>query len=355
MSSRHKGMKRQFIPDFSEDDDIRYFSIPNKRPEHEHVTTLNLIQNKQESLSVEIMNVFQQNKQTDSQYQLRQNLRSCLQTIFIQVFPKCSLHLVGSSSNGFGSSTADADMCLMLTDDTICQRTESINLLRLIQRSMRELSFAYFPFVIRAKVPILRFTDRISGLSVDLNLNNPAGIQNTRLIKAFSTKDIRVQPLGIVIKLWAKSNKINDASQQTLSSYSLIMMTLHFLQYVCNPPVIPVLDVDDDTTWLNDWDSANHEPLGVLFVKFLRYYSETFNYDRSVISVRLGQVLSRVPNKYPRSQGNLFCIEEPFELTNVARGVHNVDRFKEIKVVFQRSLKMILRYRSLSCIMPLKT
>ncbi|KAI0987736.1 hypothetical protein GJ496_009938 [Pomphorhynchus laevis] len=355
MSSRQKGSKRQFIPDFSEDNDIHYLPIPNKIPEQEHVTTLKRIRNKQESLSVEIMNIFQQQKQTDSQCQLRQNLRSSLQSIFIQVFPKCSLHLVGSSSNGFGSSTADADMCLMLTDDKICQRTESIYLLRLIQRAMRKLSFIYFPFVIRAKVPILRFTDRISGVSVDLNLNNSAGIQNTRLIKAFSTKDIRVQPLGIVIKLWAKSNKINDASQQTLSSYSLIMMTLHFLQYACNPPVIPVLDVDDDTTWSNDWESSNQENLGVLFVKFLRYYSETFNYDRSVISVRLGKVIDRVPNKYPRSQGNLFCIEEPFELTNVARCVYNVDKFKEIKVVFQRSLKMILRDRILSCVMPLKT
>jgi poly(A) RNA polymerase GLD2 len=42
--------------------------------------------------------------------------------------------------------------------------------------------------------------------------------------------DWRVQPLVLVIKSWAKQAEINDARNQTLSSYTLTLMVLHFLQ-----------------------------------------------------------------------------------------------------------------------------
>ena len=42
--------------------------------------------------------------------------------------------------------------------------------------------------------------------------------------------DERVQPLVMIIKYWAKSHSINDASQGTLSSYALALMVIHYLQ-----------------------------------------------------------------------------------------------------------------------------
>ena len=45
-----------------------------------------------------------------------------------------------------------------------------------------------------------------------------------------SLVDDRIQPLAMTVKRWAKARSINDASQGTLSSYSLMLMVLHFLQ-----------------------------------------------------------------------------------------------------------------------------
>ena len=45
-----------------------------------------------------------------------------------------------------------------------------------------------------------------------------------------SLVDDRIQPLAMTVKRWAKERSINDASQGTLSSYSLMLMVLHFLQ-----------------------------------------------------------------------------------------------------------------------------
>lgn len=46
----------------------------------------------------------------------------------------------------------------------------------------------------------------------------------------FLTVDWRVRPLVVVVKLWAQCQDINDAKTMTISSYSLVLMVIHFLQ-----------------------------------------------------------------------------------------------------------------------------
>lgn len=42
--------------------------------------------------------------------------------------------------------------------------------------------------------------------------------------------DQRIKPMILVVKKWARHNQINDASKGTLSSYTLVLMVLHYLQ-----------------------------------------------------------------------------------------------------------------------------
>jgi len=42
--------------------------------------------------------------------------------------------------------------------------------------------------------------------------------------------DVRVRPLVMFVKHWAKFQNINDASQGTISSYSLALMVINYLQ-----------------------------------------------------------------------------------------------------------------------------
>merc|ERR1712227_304833 len=67
-----------------------------------------------------------------------------------------------------------------------------------------------------------------------------AGILNTHLLHAYSKLDARVSPLVMYVKNWAKSNNINSPYNKTLSSLSLTLMCIHYLQ-TCNPPVLPSL------------------------------------------------------------------------------------------------------------------
>lgn len=53
--------------------------------------------------------------------------------------------------------------------------------------------------------------------------------------------DWRLRPLALVIKLWAQFHHINNAKNMTISSYSLVLMVIHFLQCGISPPVLPCL------------------------------------------------------------------------------------------------------------------
>jgi len=100
--------------------------------------------------------------------------------------------------------------------------------------------------------------------------------------------DWRVRPLALVVKLWAQHHHINDARNSTISSYSLVLMVLHFLQYGVVQPVLPCLHklcgdkfgANDDITTIDmvekldiKWESQNRYSLGELFVSFLEYYT----------------------------------------------------------------------------------
>lgn len=88
-----------------------------------------------------------------------------------------------------------------------------------------------------AKVPLLKFYHSC-GVDVDINYNNCVGIHNTHLLHCYAKADWRVQPLVLVVKLWAQVHCINDARNMTISSYSLALMVIHFLQ--CKWQIIAV-------------------------------------------------------------------------------------------------------------------
>ena len=48
---------------------------------------------------------------------------------------------------------------------------------------------------------------------------------------------VRVRPLVLAVKLWAKHHRINEAKNQTLSSYTLTLMVIHYLQSGTSPKV----------------------------------------------------------------------------------------------------------------------
>lgn len=288
------------------------------------------------------------------------------------LFPQCGLYIVGSSLTGFGSNKSDADMCLMITMDQVDQQRQAKPILTRVARLLTRTGWCMGgrPEVIHAKVPIVRFRDRTTGVEVDMNVNNVVGLRNTRLLQCYAQLDPRTAPLVLAVKAWASGRHINEAKHGTLSSYSLALMVIQYLQCGCEPAVLPSLQKMQPGRFCSDgdvrllrlgedlppWHSANTQSLGALFVGFLDYFANRFGFSRSCVSVRQGAPISRLEavsatGTARRSQWKYICVEEPFDQSNTARAVYNWDMYQQIVRAFHDTLEQLQSSRSPECLL----
>ncbi|XP_043919648.1 poly(A) RNA polymerase GLD2 isoform X2 [Protopterus annectens] len=320
-----------------------------------------------DKLSQQILDIFQACQQQVSDLEKKELCRAELQREIQRVYPGSRLFLVGSSMNGFGTRSSDADLCLVITNEPVDQRTEARHILNIVQQLFFRLSYIERPQLIRAKVPIVKFRDKVSLVEYDLNVNNIVGIRNTFLLRSYAFIEIRIRPLVLVVKKWASHHGINDASRGTLSSYSLVLMVLHYLQTLPEP-VIPSLqklypDCFDPSVHLHrvhlgslqipPYLSKNTSTIGDLFLGFLKYYATDYNWDTLMISIREAKAMQRPSDNEWKDK--FICIEEPFDRTNTARAVHEKIKFDTIKEEFQKSYEKIRNNKDLNVILPVRS
>ncbi|KAL0270750.1 UNVERIFIED_CONTAM: hypothetical protein PYX00_008050 [Menopon gallinae] len=322
-------------------------------------------------LSWHIYTKFRSNQQTQETFRDKMILWKKLYIFIRANFPGFGLYLVGSTMSGFGSNDSDVDMCLLVRHTEMEQRKEAILYLGQISKVLKNCGFVKRVELIQAKVPILKFESL--GLEVDLNCNNAVGIRNTHLLYCYSQMDWRVRPLVLIVKLWAARQDINDAKNSTISSYSLSLMVIHYLQCGVSPPVLPCLqemykdkfsphsDISqiDLHEELYPYFSKNKQSLGELLVGFLQYYVE-FDYFKYAISIRKAARLEIEDCRLVRNSKNdphqwkYLCIEEPFDLTNTARSVYDYLAFRRIHKIFCKSYEKLKETRCLDSIfMPI--
>ncbi|XP_053156644.1 poly(A) RNA polymerase GLD2 isoform X2 [Hemicordylus capensis] len=321
-----------------------------------------------DKLSQQVLELFQACQQQSFDLNKKELCRTQLQREIQQIFPNSRLFLVGSSLNGFGTRSSDGDLCLVVKEEPINQKTEARHILSLLQKHFcRKLSsYIERPQLIRAKVPIVKFRDKVSCVEFDLNVNNVVGIRNTFLLRTYAYIESRVRPLVLVVKKWASFRGINDASRGTLSSYSLVLMVLHYLQTLPEP-ILPSLQknypesfdpsmqlhlVHQAPCTIPPYLSKNESTLGDLLLGFLKYYATEFDWRGQMISVREAKAIPRPDGVEWRNK--FICVEEPFDRTNTARAVHEKQKFDIIIDEFCKSWQRLRDRRDLNCILPLR-
>ncbi|XP_030656419.1 poly(A) RNA polymerase GLD2 isoform X1 [Nomascus leucogenys] len=350
-----------------------------------------------DKLSQQILELFETCQQQISDLKKKELCRTQLQREIQLLFPQSRLFLVGSSLNGFGTRSSDGDLCLVVKEEPcffqVNQKTEARHILTLVHKhfctrlcksdmpqvcmspditllkmplTLSSAGYIERPQLIRAKVPIVKFKDKVSCVEFDLNVNNIVGIRNTFLLRTYAYLENRVRPLVLVIKKWASHHQINDASRGTLSSYSLVLMVLHYLQTLPEPilpslqkiypesfsPAIQLHLVHQAPCNVPPYLSKNESNLGDLLLGFLKYYATEFDWNSQMISVREAKAIPRPDgiewrNKY-------ICVEEPFDGTNTARAVHEKQKFDMIKDQFLKSWHRLKNKRDLNSILPVR-
>lgn len=94
--------------------------------------------------------------------------------------------------------------------------------------------------VFSAKVPILKFKDYRSQIECDISINNSAGIPNSKLTRLYCEFDQRAHIMIKYLRYLFKNAGLLYGDQGCLSSYSIILMVIAFLQSQ-KEPVLPNL------------------------------------------------------------------------------------------------------------------
>uniref|UniRef100_A0A3Q1HDJ2 RNA uridylyltransferase n=1 Tax=Anabas testudineus TaxID=64144 RepID=A0A3Q1HDJ2_ANATE len=254
---------------------------------------------------------------------------------------KAQLCLFGSSKNGFGFRDSDLDICMTLEGHETAERLNCKEIIEGLAKVLKKhTGLRNILPITTAKVPIVKFEHRQSGLEGDISLYNTLAQHNTRMLATYAALDPRVQFLGYTMKVFAKRCDIGDASRGSLSSYAYILMVLYFLQQR-QPPVIPVLqEIFDGTTvpqrMVDGWNAfffddlddlrrrlselqPNTESVGELWLGLLRFYTEEFDFKEHVISIRQRKRLTTFEKQWT---SKCIAIEDPFDLNhNLGAGV----------------------------------
>lgn len=188
--------------------------------------------------------------------------KKAVENVVAEVFAGCHPEYFGSAVNGFETSASDVDCVVRLPEETIerllsndptgavprptegfyseerrREKQAAVLAVKELSKALEEskelkgMGIMVVEVVTEARVPVLKCAST-EGIAVDISFNNTLPLHNSKLLRAYADLDARIADLGRLIKHWAKQRGVNDALDGTLSSYSHVLLVLHFLQRV---------------------------------------------------------------------------------------------------------------------------
>lgn len=278
--------------------------------------------------------ILEENQPSEAELRMRDEDLQELEDYIRQIFSHAKLQMFGSFCNGFGFTKSDMDICLTFKNNTSGKDLDYLSVIeQLAQLLNKNPKLSNVVPITSAKVPIVKFVFKDSGLEGDISLYNTLAQHNTKMLDMYCKIDQRVRVLGYTLKYFAKILNIGDASRGSLSSYAYILMVLFFLQQR-KPPVIPVLQelhngkqpvlmVDEWNAWFYSdlknlpkvWTDygKNKESVGELWLGLLRFYTEEFDSNEYVVCIRQKKFLTRFRKLW---NSKSIAIEDPFDLSH---------------------------------------
>ncbi|GBN49893.1 Terminal uridylyltransferase 7, partial [Araneus ventricosus] len=180
----------------------------------------------------------------DNQVKGREAFVDDLEKYIMKIYPGAKLKLFGSTVNGFAFKRSDLDICMTFSGNFKKNINAGSILRRLVYHLRRKVDLKNVFGLYSALIPIIKFNSTFQNWNCDLSFYNVLAVHNSKLLYKYSMMDERCRILGCAFKLLTKKTCIADCSSKTLSSYSYILMVIHFLQQV-NPPVLPVMPIHD--------------------------------------------------------------------------------------------------------------
>ncbi|KAK7898631.1 hypothetical protein WMY93_019484 [Mugilogobius chulae] len=244
---------------------------------------------------------------------MRKEVVNRIERIIKELWPTSDVQIFGSFSTGLYLPTSDIDL-------VVFGKWERPPLQEL-EQALRKHNVAE-PFSIKvldkATVPIIKLTDQETEVKVDISFNVETGVKAASFIKDYVKKYPVLPYLIFVLKQFLLQRDLNEVFTGGISSYSLILMVISFLQ------LHPRIDARNP-----------NENLGVLLIEFFELYGRHFNYLKTGIRIKNGgayiakeEIMKSMTNG---SRPSMLCIEDPLLPGNdVGRGSYGAMHVKQV-------------------------
>ncbi|XP_012266386.1 terminal nucleotidyltransferase 4B-like [Athalia rosae] len=227
------------------------------------------------------------------EHKLRIRVVKRIEEVIHDLWPNSNVEVFGSFPTGLYLPTSDIDLVVIGVWKMLPLHTLERALL---DRNIAEP--ASIKVLDKASVPIVKLTDKETEIKVDISFNMNNGVKSVDLIKLYKRRFPVLDKLVMVLKQFLLQRDLNEVFTGGISSYSLILMTISFLQ----------LHPRQNAYCPN----AN---LGVLLIEFLELYGRKFNYVKTGIRVKDGGTyISKEEVQRDMIDGHrpsLLCIEDP--------------------------------------------
>lgn len=301
-----------------------------------------------------------------------QILRNRLTQILTGAFRNSHLELYGSCLSGLSlGNSSDVDISLFIPaandlftryqDGQIDRNSYQRQMKKFVYKTFDSLNgrgrhrkgpggeFRELEAVPYARVPVVKGKylnannpfSQDGSMHFDICILNDIAVANSGLLREYSLLDQRVKMLMLSVKSWVKWNNIGSAADNTLSSYTWMIMCIYYLQCIeflptlqC-PKLMEAHGQEYDpmnrmhnvnglrTVYLSSalllkqgiWkqpDRFRTTPVSGLLTGFFLFYARHFPQETTAVSIRLGN-LSLQKTVFRSSRLWRLAVEDPFE------------------------------------------
>jgi DNA polymerase sigma len=249
----------------------------------------------------------------------------------------CDVHCFGSFASRLYLPTADMDLVVLSKSfQSGGPRLigQSMNQLRGLVQHIENMGIAKHhttSFIGKSKVPLVKFTDKRTGLKVDISFENDSGFPALRTFEAWKVQYPALPTLVALVKQFLVMRGINEVFCGGIGGFTTICLVMHILQTM---PEIQSGNMDPEQHY------------GEIFMKFLDFYGNK-------IDIRSTGILMEAPYHYdkdksPRTMQNkerLTIIDPNNKDNDISGGSHKIDtvfgRFRTAYTELQRYMDQL--------------
>ncbi|XP_038899128.1 terminal nucleotidyltransferase 4B [Benincasa hispida] len=228
---------------------------------------------------------------TEEERVARDNAVERVFSVVKHIWPHCKVEVFGSFQTGLYLPTSDIDVVILGSGIPKPQLG-----LQALSRALSQKGIAKKIQVIgKARVPIIKFVEKLSGISFDISFDVQNGPKAADFIKGAISKWPPLRPLCLILKVFLQQRELNEVYSGGLGSYALLTMLMAMLQSFNGP------------------HSSLEHNLGVLLVHFFDFYGRKLNTSDVGVSCNAGGIFFSKSYRGFMTKGRpcLLSIEDP--------------------------------------------